>query len=127
MKTIYNINKWFYIITLILYVTIYLGVISQFFLGIFQVLIIFPILLFYRKLFNKQIVIKSIIYLLGIGIFTVLYLFLQSNSNDFINALTMSIVPMSLGLFHVHITYKLKQISEEQNSLKIHEIGMRPE
>jgi len=54
MKTIYNINKWSFIITLVLYLTITWGLFSQIILGFIQLLLAFYILTHW-KAFNSNI------------------------------------------------------------------------
>ncbi|RKN17477.1 hypothetical protein D7035_14985, partial [Aquimarina sp. AD1] len=61
MKTIHNINKWSFIITLILYTTIIGGLLAQMALGVIQV-VLGVIILFHWKKLNIKIKRHLLIY-----------------------------------------------------------------
>jgi hypothetical protein len=105
MKNLYNINKWLIIVTLLLYLTLYLGMIFQIVLGTMQVLMSIYILTKYNTLEKKT---KSlfIIYLIA----TVTTLVLIASGLTLNNGLFMIhlIIPMLIAFFHLYITYKIK-------------------
>ncbi len=119
MRLLHNINKWSYGITLVLYLTIYLGMIAQIALGGIQVILAIILFSRYQRLDEKT---KR--RLLVYGTLTVFYLLvfalwdlLGVPNNDFIEITGMTVLPMSLATFFVFITHKLR-LKEKQNVLK---------
>ena len=106
MKNLFNINKWFVIITLVLYLTFFLGALFQMVLGVVQILMSIYILTklknlnYYLKLlFSIYCILTSIVLIL---IFTV------SVSHNLIVAVYL-VIPMLIAFFHLFITYKIRQ------------------
>ncbi|MFP2996209.1 hypothetical protein ABN763_09860 [Spongiivirga sp. MCCC 1A20706] len=109
MKTLHSINIWSYSITLLLYLTIYLGMLAQILLGIIQ-LVMFCFLIFNSK--NVPLTTKKRLSIYGslviiYGLISILVKDLSS-TND-IYMLFWTLIPMLLASFFVFITYKLKK------------------
>ncbi|WP_108866646.1 hypothetical protein [Aquimarina aquimarini] len=110
MKTIHIINKWSFILTLLLYLTIYLGLIAQIFLGGIQI-ILASILLFYWKKFDKEqkkhlITYSCLVMLYGL-------IFLTSVAISDFALLYLVIAPMSIAGYFVYVTYQIKNTTYE--------------
>ncbi|MDY8134486.1 hypothetical protein [Aquimarina sp. 2201CG5-10] len=108
MKTIHNINKWCFIITLVLYVTIYLGLIAQFFLGAIQVILALSILISWEKLQLTHKRHLSIYF--GIAILYGLLWATEIINTDFA-IVFMTVVPMSIAGYFVYITNLVSELS----------------
>jgi hypothetical protein len=108
MKNLYRTNKWLIIINLLLYLTIYFGMIFQIFLGAVQVLMSIYIFTKYNSL-DKRIKPLFIAYV----VLTVIILSLITSglivNTGFITVYL--IIPMLLAFFHLYITYKIRSIS----------------
>ena len=116
MKIIHNINKWSYGITLLLYITIYLGMIAQIALGGIQVILAIILFSRYPRLDEKtkrRLLVYATLTILYLSIFA-LWDFLRVQSNDFIEITGMTVLPMALATFFVFITHKLR-LKEKQN------------
>ncbi|EZH72602.1 hypothetical protein ATO12_20925 [Aquimarina atlantica] len=110
MKTIHNINKWSFIITLILYLTIYYGLLAQIFLGGIQVTLAITLFMYWRKFNNQQ---KK--HLLIYSCLTIIYglLCLTDIMNSDFAPIFLFIIPMTIAGYFVYTTYKIKKISYE--------------
>ena len=111
MKFIYYTNGSIYLLTILGYFTIYLGMLMQMVLGLSQVLFFLILLLNFNK-FSKQI--KK--HLMTYGILTGLLLLLFFFGDPFVRTLdrTVSIVlvfflPMVIGTYFTYIVYQLNQ------------------
>lgn len=116
MKIIHNINKWSYGITLLLYITIYLGMIAQIALGGIQVILAIFLFSRYASLDDKtkpRLLVYATLTILYLLIFA-LWDALGGSSNDFIVITGITVLPMSLATFFVFITHKL-QLKARQN------------
>ncbi|WP_435623280.1 hypothetical protein [Flagellimonas sp.] len=110
MKLLHNINKWSYAITLLLYITIYLGMIAQIVLGIIQVFLAIIMFSRFSKLDSKtrfRLKIYSVLTLLYLLAFVV-WNILDIPSSDSISLVGIAVPPMALATFFVFITHKAK-------------------
>jgi len=124
MKEIHNINKWSYIITLLLYLTLYLGLLAQILLGLIQ----FSMALYVSVKTKesdpqyKNILAYWTVILVYIGLIAI-YMFTDWNiSNKFFGLLLMIIIPMTLGGFFLFITSQLSKnvlIVSKKNSYEV--------
>ncbi|MEM9646907.1 MAG: hypothetical protein AAF969_00390 [Bacteroidota bacterium] len=117
MKVIHNINKWSYGITLVLYITIYLGMIAQIALGSIQVILAIFLLSRYQRLDEKtkrRLLVYGVLTSLYLSIFA-LWNLLEISNNDVFIITGITVLPMSLATFFVFITHKLRM--EEQQSV----------
>lgn len=121
MRLLHNINKWSYGITLLLYITIYLGMIAQIALGGIQVIL--AIILFgrYQRLDGKTkrrllvYATLTVLYLLAFALWDLLGI--PNLNDDFIEITGITVLPMALATFFVFITHKLR-LKEKRNILK---------
>ncbi len=105
MKNLFNINKWFVIATLILYLTFYLGALFQIVLGAVQVLMSLYIITRFKsltpllkQLFSIYVVLTTVVLAL---------IFTESANNNLWIAVHL-VVPMLIAIFHLYITYRIK-------------------
>lgn len=105
MKNLYKINKWLIIITLLLYLTIYLGMIFQMVLGAIQVLMSIYILSNYNTL-NKKTKPFFVVYMVLTVI--ILYLIFSGIIGHEIWVFVYLIIPMMIAFLHLYITYQIK-------------------
>ncbi len=114
MKALHYINCFFYLITIIPYLTIYyamVGMYVQFILGFVQIIIAI-ILLFYTKKYNKNI--KEHILYYWSSVLVILFIILalsKSNNigNDIIQIAFIIIIPMLIASYFVYITYLIQK------------------
>ncbi len=116
MKLLYQINKWSFITTLVLYLTIYFGLIAQIFLGIIQVIL--AILIFFRW-HELTPAIKK--HLLGYSIATILYgvifFIIKSYLSTYIGLIYFTVLPMSLAGYFLYLTYKAQKTIPNQTDI----------
>lgn len=105
MKNLYNVNKWLVIITLLLYLTIYFGMIFQIVLGITQVLMSIYILSKYNRLEKKTKLLFKIYMTLTITVLSIIGSGVIANTGFIAIYL---VIPMLLAFFHLYITYQIK-------------------
>lgn len=112
MKWIDNINKWSFAITLILYITIYWGLIAQIILGGIQLLL--SIVLIYNwKNYTKRFKSLLISYWTIVLIYgCISYLIHLTNSFDSFFIITIIVIPISLASYFVYITHILTHQKE---------------
>lgn len=107
MKKLYQLNKWLVIATLILYLTVILGMAFQIILGCIQVLMSLYILTHFKSLDRKL----KPLFIFYISITTViLILIVTNNYNNWYSTngtLLWIILPMTLAFLHLFITYKI--------------------
>ncbi|WP_282044202.1 hypothetical protein [Winogradskyella flava] len=108
MKVLYQFNKIVLIITLILYVTIFLGLYAQIVLGGIQILSAIGITFLWNRFENKykkQLLIYWLVTLsYGIG------WLLEIDLNDSWWILAIIIIPMSIAIYFVWLLSNLKNI-----------------
>lgn len=111
MKTLHYINLIFYSTVLLLYISVYyiiLGMLGQFFLGIFQ--IILALILFYnRNDFSTAIKRQMKLYWMMLGLNLLLILVVNTfEVLDYkpINILILFILPMLLGAYFTRLTHQ---------------------
>jgi len=109
MKILHTINTWSFTITVLLYITIFGGLIAQFIIGIVQVLI--ALYLTYQM--NKNgLVHKAIRTYWSYVIPYLLLLLIFSNSNlnpdELLIWIYLAVIPMALAAYFVYITKTLK-------------------
>ncbi len=106
MKTLFQINRALFIGTLLLYLTIYFGLIAQVVLGAFQVLAALYLAFHLSSLSSRT---KQL--LLTYWVVTTVYLSLlfsgfYNSSNDAINILFFAVIPMGLASLFLYINFK---------------------
>jgi hypothetical protein len=106
MKRLHNINKWLMLITLLLYITLCLGMLFQMVLGVGQVLMSFYMLYNYNKLEKQTKFLFNIYLVLVVTILSVIA-FGTIISTGFIT--THLVIPMLIAFFHLYITYKIQK------------------
>ncbi|WP_298320323.1 hypothetical protein [uncultured Aquimarina sp.] len=118
MKTIHNINKWSFIITLLLYMTVILGLLSQILLGFIQVII--AIIIFSKWKQHTYRIRKYLIIYFSIvalyGVFWLLGIAETFNTNSMVmdpSILYLCIIPMSIAAYFVYVTYQIKKSAHE--------------
>ncbi|MGY3792555.1 hypothetical protein [uncultured Aquimarina sp.] len=112
MKTIHNINKWSFIITLILYITVYLGLLAQIPLGFIQFVLACSILAYWKKL-NIQSKKLIVGYWSLFVLYWVSFLILNQNFESLFGLFFFSVIPMSIASYFVYVTYKIKKYVEQ--------------
>ncbi|NRD20990.1 hypothetical protein HNV08_13115 [Winogradskyella eckloniae] len=107
MKTLYQLNKIVLIITLILYLTLILGLYAQVVLGAIQLLSALSITCYWKQLKNdnkKQLLTYWLIVILyGIG------WLLEIDLNDF-RWIGITIIPMSIAIYFVWLLNNVKNV-----------------
>ncbi|WP_378177963.1 hypothetical protein [Aquimarina sp. SS2-1] len=112
MKTIHNINKWSFIITLLLYATVYFGLLAQILLGFIQVVLAIIVSLNWKNL-NRKVKHLLFIYWGLIPTYGALWLTNAFNTNnDIILILLFCLIPMSIAAYFVYITYEIKKYQQ---------------
>ncbi len=112
MKIVHNINKWSFIITLLLYITVIGGLLAQIALGCIQVTLGIILLTYWQKLNNKS-KIHILIYWGLVLIYGLTWFLFQPSSNDFLLFLYYVFIPMGIAAYFVYITYRTKKASNE--------------
>ncbi|MGV6830846.1 MAG: hypothetical protein ACWA5P_04675 [bacterium] len=116
MKLLYNINKYALVITLVLYLTIFLGLYAQIVLGIIQVLTSLILILAWKEIdknLRKQLIIYwsiSVLY----GLFWNLD-WHQSN-NTFLVISSLMVFPMSIAIYFFYILNSIKKTNHENTN-----------
>lgn len=112
MKIIYIINKIILITTLLLYLTVYLGLYSQIALGVIQVLSSLALIFFWKRIEEKQR-----LQLFKYWIVTILYGLIAIpfwdyfDNNTLTAILTFIIIPMSIAIYFFTILNQLKRLN----------------
>ena len=108
MKTLHRINLWLFIITVVLYLTVYFGMLFSMVLGFAQVIISLYILTEFNKL-KKNTKILFSFYLIGtVSILTLIFTDRVTLYKDF-GLLVYFIIPSILALIHLYITYLISR------------------
>ncbi|EDP72151.1 hypothetical protein FBALC1_13657 [Flavobacteriales bacterium ALC-1] len=109
MKRLYDINKWLIISTLLLYLTFWGGILAHLLLGIIQIIMSISIMLHFSK---QTYTVKQlfITYLVAtVVIVSIFKIIKETNGEDLQLIFMWMITTMFLALFHLYITYKIKQ------------------
>ncbi len=110
MKKIYLINQLIFIITLILYLTIVLGLYAQIILGIFQVLSSL-LLIFHWKTFSYKTKKLLQTYWLIIIIYGFMWLFdWKIYNSPYVVIIGIMILPMMIAGYFLYIIHTIKKI-----------------
>lgn len=108
MKILYSVNKAVLIITILLYLTIYLGLYAQIVLGVVQVLSSFLLLFFWKSISknnkNKLYMYWIIIILYGLGWF----IDWESLKSLFFFIFTVIIIPVGIAIAFVILLNRIK-------------------
>lgn len=112
MKTIHNINKWSFIITLLLYITVYLGLLAQIPLGIIQFVLACSILAHWKKLnsISKKLIVS---YWSFFALYWITFFVFNQNFESLFGLFFFSVIPMSIASYFVYVTYKIKKYVEQ--------------
>lgn len=108
MKYFYDINKLLILITLFLYLTFWGGILAQIVLGIIQILMSITLIVHFKTLSKR---VKKLFKAYVVTTVSVLLLFLIIGhfvTGGFQVIFLWLLVSMSLALFHLYITYKIK-------------------
>lgn len=111
MKNLYNINKIAFIITLVLYISVFYGMLFQILLGAIQILSGLYLCFQWKKLFSKQK--KHLtIYWAFVGCYSIGWIFSLSewNSyNEFIYVIIgIMVIPMAIAAYFLFILHSVK-------------------
>lgn len=110
MKYTFNVVLWSYIVTLLLYITVLLGMIAQLFLGIIHLMVAAYLYLNYQRLetpdrqrlnFYMALV---VFYFLGLG----LNESWEMDQNDAVLVTYLFIIPMLIGAYFVWVVHKIR-------------------
>ena len=106
MKIIHNINKWSYIVTLILYLTLFLGMYAQVALGIVQIILALVIFTKWNEMniFNKRYL---IIYWIIVLIYGASYIMVNYYDWDVNFAICLLVIPMIIATYFVYTTNEI--------------------
>lgn len=105
MKKLFKLNLILTVITIILYATVYLGMLFSMVLGFAQVLMSIFIIINFQSL--TQIT-KALFLIYLIPTCTILILIILDKYGDLDSMLEIIAIPMSLALLHLYITYRIK-------------------
>ncbi len=107
MRIIHNINKWSFILTMLLYITIYYGMLAQILLGCIQVCLAI-ILLFHWYKFNLRKKRHLLIYVFIASCYGLFWL------TDIVDSdygfIFLTAVPMSIAGYFVYITNLIQDV-----------------
>ncbi|MDH7444827.1 hypothetical protein [Aquimarina sp. 2201CG14-23] len=106
MKTIHKVNKWSFIITLLLYITVYFGLLAQVLLGLIQIIIALNMLFNWNSFSKKNKIHLGSYFLLVITYGLIL---LTDIGNTSFILIYLTVVPMSIAAYFVYITYRIKK------------------
>ena len=106
MKIIYKINKWSYIITLALYLTLFLGMYAQIALGAIQIILALIISVKWKKLDTNSKT-KMLNYLVVILMYGFLLLVIDFENIAGLLIILLFVLPMLIATYFVYITYKI--------------------
>ncbi|MEW7280640.1 hypothetical protein ABW636_18785 [Aquimarina sp. 2201CG1-2-11] len=112
MKTTHLINKWSFIITLLLYTTIYGGLLAQIALGGIQIICGIVLLFQWKKLTNQSRMHISLYWTLVL-LYGISWFLFQPSFNDFFFFVYYIIIPMSIAGYFIYVTYQIKKMKHE--------------
>jgi len=108
MKTVYNINKWIFIITCVLYLTFYLGLLAQIVLGITQLLLALFLLIYWKSFTPNHkthlLLYWTIILIYGLICLTEVYTFFKPIGS----VLFFTLLPMLIAGYFVYVTQQIQ-------------------
>ena len=108
MRNFYQINGWLIPITILLWFTFWGGMIAKIVLGIVQIAMSIVIMIQFKKL-SKNIQRLFMIYVILTTSIILLFRQISNNTNGGIELMFMFIiVSLILALFHLYITYKIR-------------------
>ena len=107
MKAIYLINKWSFIITLLLYTTFYGGLMAQMVLGGIQIIFGIILLCLWNSL-TKPLRMHISLYWTLVILYGISWLLLEPSYTDFLFFMYYMLIPMSIAVYFVYITYLIK-------------------
>jgi hypothetical protein len=112
MEALHKINKWSFIITLVLYITVYSGMLAQLILGPIQLIIAAIISIKYFKILSYRQRHQIKVYWLLVTIAGLLLIWVKFYnpyfSNDFFLIVTLFVFPMFIALYFVYLTSEIK-------------------
>ncbi len=112
MKTMHNINKWSFIITLLLYVTFYFGLLAQILLGGTQITMS-VVLLIKWKSFSIKLKKHIVAYFFLVALYGLLFFTDIKNTSFMI--IYMTVIPMSIAAYFLYLTYEIKKYQQAMN------------
>ncbi len=112
MKTLHYINLVSFTITLLLYITIFYGMIAQVFLGTIQVILALILLLYWKTLKSRQKKLLAVYAFVAI-LYGLLWLTDIVNTDFAIAFIT--VIPMSIAAYFLYITAQIKKINNYIN------------
>lgn len=113
IKFIYGLNTFALITTLILYLTVYLGMYAQFLLGIIQLLIGFSLLFRWNEIeiYEKKLI--KFYWLIVVSWFVLTFVFAYFNfpidKRRILVSIWLFVIPMSIASYQFFITYRLNK------------------
>ncbi len=107
MKTIHKINQIILITTLVLYLTIFLGLMMQIVLGFYQILATIIILIFYKDQLDTKAKKYLLVYILAVIIFAIVFIFFIRWESYFLWSISTS---YAIALFHSIITKHISKL-----------------
>ena len=121
IKVVHQINKGVFFLTLGLFITIYLGFLTEILLGAVQVLTSL-ILIIYWKQFSKNVREKLIFYWCVTGIYLSLWFLDWKFLDDWVTYIVgIGLIPMGIAVYFLNI---LSMIRKESEPNLIEEIGV---
>ena len=122
IKVLHQINKGVFFLTLGLFITIYLGFLTEILLGTVQVLTSL-ILIFYWKQFSPNVREKLIMYWCLTGVYLLLWFIDWKFLNDWIIYIVgVGLIPMGIAVYFLNLLSVIRK--ESQQSTLIEEIGI---
>ncbi|WP_299442520.1 hypothetical protein [uncultured Aquimarina sp.] len=112
MKTIHNINKWSFIITLFLYLSVIGGLLAQIVLGVVQVILGLNLLFNWKNLSSQSKKHVSVYWMIVL-LYGFTWLILDFSFRDSVGFIYFMLIPMSIASYFVYITYQIKKNSYE--------------
>lgn len=104
-----RLNKFFIVVTIVLYATIFLGLLAQIVLGGFQVIVAVILSICYKRI-NKSTKEQIILYWCFVAIYTLLWFAgLRNRSTDFFDLIFYVLIPLSIAGYFTYILESLKQ------------------
>ncbi|MFK8037430.1 MAG: hypothetical protein AB8B74_04020 [Crocinitomicaceae bacterium] len=110
MRTIHNINKWSFGITVVLYamiITIFFGLIAQALLGGIQIILALVILLQWKQ-FSQYIQKLISIYWAIVISYAAMGFLITEHINESLGIIYFVIIPMIIAGYFVFVTFKIK-------------------
>lgn len=109
-KTLHSVNKFFFLMTLFLYITVYLGMLFQMVLGAVQIVLAIIISNNYKQLEQSSRK-RIVLYWIFVMIDTVLIVLNNQYGNDLGNGITLLLIPMLIAGYFYYVTANLNSDS----------------